>query len=81
MNQGSETTVAPGRTGRFGQSFDIDQLAASPDYLFQVSVSGQGGAPSCSVRVRVEVSACLLTCDYDNVGPNSRAKLVYRPGN
>ena len=97
VNQGSETTVAPGATGRFGQGFDYDQLAASPDYLFQVTVSGQGGAPSCSVRARVEVSAwgddylfscsprrelvgpCLLTCDYDDVGPNAKARLVYKP--
>lgn len=97
VNQGSETAVAPGATGRFGQSYDYDQLAASPDYLFQVEVKGQEGAPSCSVRARVEVSAwgddylfscsprrelvgpCLLTCDYDNVGPNSKARLVYKP--
>lgn len=98
VNQGSETTVPAGRSGSFGQSFDYDQLAASPDYLFQVEVRGQGDAPPCSVRARVEVSAwgddylfscsprraligpCLLTCDYDNVGPNSKARLVYQPG-
>jgi len=97
VNRGQETTVAPGASGRFGQGFDQDQLAASPDYLFQISVAGQEGGPSCSVRVRVEVSTwgddylfscsprrelvgpCLLTCDYDNVGPDSRARLVYRP--
>ncbi|MCB2191344.1 MAG: hypothetical protein KQI62_07245 [Deltaproteobacteria bacterium] len=97
VNQGNKTTVPAGRSGRFGQGFDYDQLAASPDYLFQVGVSGQGDAPPCSVRVRVEVSAwgddylfscsprrelvgpCLLTCNYDNVGPNSRARLVYKP--
>lgn len=98
VNQGGETTVPPGGTGRFGQGFDYDQLAASPDYLFQVEVKGPQGAPSCSVRTRVEVSAwgddylfscsprrelvgpCLLTCDYDNVGPNSTVRLVYKPG-
>lgn len=98
VNQGEEVSVAPGQSGRFGQGFDEDQLAASPDYLFQVAVGGPEGAPSCSVRVRVAVSAwgedylfscsprrelvgpCLLTCDYDSVGPDSRARLVYKPG-
>ncbi len=97
VNQGPETTLAPGQSGRYGQAFDQDRLAASPDYLFQVKVTGQEGGPSCSVQVRVEVSAwgddflfycsprrvlvgpCLLVCDYDSVGPSSRARLVYRP--
>ncbi|MCF8034328.1 MAG: hypothetical protein K9K66_10115 [Desulfarculaceae bacterium] len=46
----------------------VEITAWGDDYLF-----------SCRPRREV-LGPCLITCDYDNVGPDTSAKIVFRPG-
>jgi hypothetical protein len=54
-------------------------LLCHPRLKVEVSAWGEDYIFSCFPRRELS-GPCLITCDYDNISPNSTAKVVYRPG-
>lgn len=55
------------------------KLLCHPRLKVEVSAWGEDYIFSCFPRRELS-GPCLITCDYDNISPNSRGKVVYRPG-
>ncbi|MCB2228787.1 MAG: hypothetical protein KQH53_19080 [Desulfarculaceae bacterium] len=53
--------------------------SCSARVMVQVNAWGDDYLFSCAPRREI-LGPCLITCDYDNVGPDTSASITYRPG-